>query len=113
MIRKSGCRFSEKIMLQQKNNADSSRYGRAFPEPLLDQRGRSLAHADAEPLAGDTGLDDLELRAVAHEPFGYRRELHEGVAAAGRQIVERVADLVIGVDTHARRTMLGNELVGD
>src|ERR1700722_595573 len=118
---------------QRPTVTDSSRHRRAFAEPLLDQRGQravryqrrlclldrvaqrrvSLAHANAEALAGDTGLDDPKLRAVAHEPFGYRRELHEGVAAAGRQVVERVADLVIGVDAHARGTMLGNELVGD
>ena len=77
------------------------------------ERRVAFAHADAEVFAGDAGLDHLELRAVAHEPFGYRCEFHEGVAAAGRQIVERFLDLVIGIDAHARGAMLGDEFIGD
>jgi hypothetical protein len=77
------------------------------------QRCVSLAHADSETLDGDPGLDDLELRPVAHEPRGDRRELHESVAAATRQIIERLFDFVIGIDPHARGAILGNELVCD
>lgn len=79
----------------------------------LPESDVALAHADAEALAGDPSLDDLESGAVADKPFRDWRELHEHVAAAGREIVEGVFDLVIGVHSDPRGAVLGNKSVGD
>jgi hypothetical protein len=72
------------------------------------QLGISLAHANAEALHGDAGLDDPEFRPAAYEPRRDRRKFHENVEAAARQIIECLLDLVISIDPCARRALLGD-----
>src|SRR3954470_5574615 len=73
----------------------------------------ALAYTDAKALTSDSCLDDFEPLAITDEPLCDRREFHEGVAAAGREVVERPLDLVVGVHPHPCGSMLGDESVGN
>jgi hypothetical protein len=92
---------------QRRQRAIGGQLGMRLADRLA-QHGVPLAHADAEALHGDAGLNDTEPWAVAHELRRDRRKFHESVTATARQIIERLVDFVIGIDPYARCAMLGD-----
>src|SRR5207237_1370629 len=77
-----------------------------IPEPRV-----ALTHADTQVLAGDPGLNHFKAWAVADVPFRNRREFHEHVTAASREVVQRLLDLVIGVYADSLGTLFADEFV--
>ena len=67
------------------------------------------AHRERDLLAGDAVLDDVDVGAVAREPPQHGTEFHEGVAAAGRQLVQGTVDLVVRIHPDSADTAFGEK----
>src|SRR5208337_2540316 len=93
---------------QNRNCAILHQRGLCLAERVLESR-IALAYADPETLASNPSLNNIELRAVADEPFRNRRKFHEHIAAADREVVQGPFDFVVGVHPDPRSRMLSDE----